>query len=90
MENVLIATVLSFVVTYFSIPILIRVAELKHLYDEPDERKTHKQRIPTLGGNRFFLRIYYSCCYLCTRNSEFAISIHDGCFLYHFHGGDEG
>ncbi|HVI46261.1 MAG TPA: MraY family glycosyltransferase [Chitinophaga sp.] len=54
MENVLIATVLSFVVTYFSIPILIRVAELKHLYDEPDERKAHKQRIPTLGGIGFF------------------------------------
>lgn len=43
MENVLIATVLSFVVTYFSIPILIKVAELKHLYDEPDERKAHKR-----------------------------------------------
>ncbi|WP_339070569.1 MraY family glycosyltransferase [Chitinophaga sp. 212800008-4] len=54
MENVLIATVLSFVVTYFSIPILIKVAELKHLYDEPDERKAHKQRIPTLGGIGFF------------------------------------
>lgn len=54
MENVLIATVLSFVVTYFSIPILIKVAELKHLYDEPDERKSHKLRIPTLGGIGFF------------------------------------
>ena len=54
MENVLIATVLSFVVTYFAIPVLIRVAELKHLYDEPDERKSHKSRIPTLGGIAFF------------------------------------
>jgi UDP-N-acetylmuramyl pentapeptide phosphotransferase/UDP-N-acetylglucosamine-1-phosphate transferase len=54
MENVLIATVLSFVVTYFAIPVLIRVAELKHLYDEPDERKSHKLRIPTLGGIAFF------------------------------------
>lgn len=54
MENVLIATVLSFVVTYFAIPVLIRVAELKHLYDEPDERKSHKARIPTLGGIGFF------------------------------------
>lgn len=54
MENVLIATVLSFVVTYFAIPVLIRVAELKHLYDEPDERKSHKSRIPTLGGIGFF------------------------------------
>jgi UDP-GlcNAc:undecaprenyl-phosphate/decaprenyl-phosphate GlcNAc-1-phosphate transferase len=54
MENVLIATVLSFVITYFAIPVLIRVAELKHLYDEPDERKAHKSKIPTLGGIAFF------------------------------------
>ncbi|WP_246197591.1 MraY family glycosyltransferase [Chitinophaga agrisoli] len=33
---------------------LIRVAELKHLYDEPDERKAHKANIPTLGGIGFF------------------------------------
>ncbi len=54
MENVIIATVLSFVITYFAIPVLIQVAELKHLYDEPDERKSHKSRIPTLGGLGFF------------------------------------
>jgi UDP-N-acetylmuramyl pentapeptide phosphotransferase/UDP-N-acetylglucosamine-1-phosphate transferase len=54
MENVLIASVLSFVVTYFAIPVLIKVAELKHLYDEPDERKSHKSNIPTLGGIGFF------------------------------------
>lgn len=54
MENVIIATVLSFVITYFAIPVLIGVAELKHLYDEPDERKSHKSRIPTLGGLGFF------------------------------------
>lgn len=54
MENVIIATILSFVITYFAIPVLIRVAELKHLYDEPDERKSHKVRIPTLGGLGFF------------------------------------
>ncbi|WP_295126898.1 glycosyltransferase family 4 protein [uncultured Chitinophaga sp.] len=54
MENVIIATVLSFVITYFSVPILIKVADLKHLYDEPDERKAHKHRIPALGGVGFF------------------------------------
>jgi UDP-GlcNAc:undecaprenyl-phosphate GlcNAc-1-phosphate transferase len=73
MENVLIATVLSFVVTYFSIPILIRVAELKHLYDEPDERKTHKQRIPTLGGIGFFsgFIIAATICVPSVQNSPF-------------------
>ncbi|PUZ27767.1 UDP-N-acetylmuramyl pentapeptide phosphotransferase/UDP-N-acetylglucosamine-1-phosphate transferase [Chitinophaga costaii] len=54
MENVIIATVLSFIVTYLSIPVLIKVAEVKHLFDEPDERKSHKVRIPTLGGIGFF------------------------------------
>ncbi|MBC9931283.1 glycosyltransferase family 4 protein [Chitinophaga qingshengii] len=73
MENVLIATVLSFVVTYFSIPILIRVAELKHLYDEPDERKAHKQRIPTLGGIGFFsgFIIAAAVCVPSMQNSPF-------------------
>ncbi|RFS22519.1 undecaprenyl/decaprenyl-phosphate alpha-N-acetylglucosaminyl 1-phosphate transferase [Chitinophaga silvatica] len=73
MENVLIATVLSFVVTYFSIPILIKVAELKHLYDEPDERKTHKQRIPTLGGIGFFsgFIIASAICVPAVANSPF-------------------
>jgi UDP-GlcNAc:undecaprenyl-phosphate GlcNAc-1-phosphate transferase len=54
MENVITAAIVSFVVTYFAIPILIRVAELKNLYDEPDARKAHKSRIPTLGGLGFF------------------------------------
>ncbi|MBV8255045.1 MAG: undecaprenyl/decaprenyl-phosphate alpha-N-acetylglucosaminyl 1-phosphate transferase [Chitinophaga sp.] len=73
MENVLIATVLSFVVTYFSIPILIKVAELKHLYDEPDERKAHKKRIPTLGGIGFFsgFIIAATVCVPALQNSPF-------------------
>ncbi|CAL1521465.1 MraY family glycosyltransferase [Chitinophaga sp. MM2321] len=73
MENVLIATVLSFVVTYFSIPILIKVAELKHLYDEPDERKTHKLRIPALGGIGFFsgFIIAAAICVPALQNSPF-------------------
>ncbi len=54
MENVIIATVLSFIATYLSIPVLIKVAEVKHLFDEPDARKSHKVRIPTLGGIGFF------------------------------------
>lgn len=54
MENVIIATVLSFVVTYLSIPVLIKVAQVKHLFDEPDERKAHVARTPTLGGIGFF------------------------------------
>jgi UDP-N-acetylmuramyl pentapeptide phosphotransferase/UDP-N-acetylglucosamine-1-phosphate transferase len=49
------------------------VAELKHLYDEPDERKTHKQRIPTLGGIGFFsgFVIAAAICVPAVANSPF-------------------
>ncbi|MDX2306087.1 MAG: MraY family glycosyltransferase [Microscillaceae bacterium] len=45
----------AFVITYLSIPSLIKVAQEKHLYDEPNEkRKSHKNSIPTLGGVAIF------------------------------------
>ena len=45
----------AFVITYLSIPSLIKVAQEKHLYDEPNEkRKSHKNSIPTLGGIAIF------------------------------------
>ncbi|MCU0444908.1 MAG: undecaprenyl/decaprenyl-phosphate alpha-N-acetylglucosaminyl 1-phosphate transferase [Microscillaceae bacterium] len=49
------AAVIAFVVTFFSIPSIIKVAEQKHLYDEPDDsRKLHCSKIPTLGGIGIF------------------------------------
>lgn len=44
----------SGIVTYFSIPSIIRVARIKSLYDFPNERKSHNRRIPTLGGLAIF------------------------------------
>jgi UDP-N-acetylmuramyl pentapeptide phosphotransferase/UDP-N-acetylglucosamine-1-phosphate transferase len=44
----------AFVITYFSIPALIRLALLKKLYDTPDERKQHNLRISPLGGIAIF------------------------------------
>jgi UDP-GlcNAc:undecaprenyl-phosphate/decaprenyl-phosphate GlcNAc-1-phosphate transferase len=49
------AALVAFVVTFFSIPSIIKVAEQKHLYDEPDEsRKLHCSKVPTLGGIAIF------------------------------------
>lgn len=45
---------LSFLITFFSIPVIIQVAKDKKLFDEPDERKVHKTVIPTLGGLGIF------------------------------------
>jgi UDP-GlcNAc:undecaprenyl-phosphate/decaprenyl-phosphate GlcNAc-1-phosphate transferase len=50
MNNVLLSSGLAFLITFFAIPVIIQVAKDKKLFDEPDERKVHKNVIPTLGG----------------------------------------
>jgi len=52
---IFLALVVSFVITYVSIPSIIKVADEKNLYDLPNEIKTsHKTGIPTLGGIAVF------------------------------------
>jgi UDP-GlcNAc:undecaprenyl-phosphate GlcNAc-1-phosphate transferase len=50
----LIALVLAFAITYFSIPAIIRLSLVKRLYDIPDARKKHSARISPLGGMAIF------------------------------------
>lgn len=54
MQNILLSGTLSFLITFFAIPIIIQVSREKKLYDEPDERKIHKMVIPNLGGLGIF------------------------------------
>ncbi len=44
----------AFIITYISIPTLVNVARLKHLYDEPNARTSHTDSTPTLGGMAIF------------------------------------
>ncbi|MFN8255341.1 MAG: MraY family glycosyltransferase [Bacteroidales bacterium] len=44
----------AFIVTYVSIPTIVKVARTKHLFDEPDERSSHTRKTPTLGGLAIF------------------------------------
>jgi UDP-N-acetylmuramyl pentapeptide phosphotransferase/UDP-N-acetylglucosamine-1-phosphate transferase len=50
MDHILIGFSIAFIVTFYAIPVIIRVADIKKLYDEPDERKIHTSPIPSLGG----------------------------------------
>lgn len=50
----------SMLITFFAIPTLINIAEKKNLFDEPDERKKHKKKIPTLGGMAIFAGLIFS------------------------------
>lgn len=47
-------------ITAFAIPSIIRVSKLKHLFDVPDERKHHKESVPTLGGMAIFAGLLFS------------------------------
>ncbi|MBZ5858531.1 glycosyltransferase family 4 protein [Flavihumibacter profundi] len=54
MFDVILALTLSFAISFLAIPVIIRVAAMKKLYDIPDERKVHQAPIPALGGLGIF------------------------------------
>jgi UDP-GlcNAc:undecaprenyl-phosphate/decaprenyl-phosphate GlcNAc-1-phosphate transferase len=61
MELLLLTFFTAFGVVIFSTPSLIKVAILKRLFDEPtEERKLHKQVIPTIGGIIIFAGTFFS------------------------------
>ncbi len=58
----ILAFISSFSVVLLATPSLIKVAKLKHLVDEPSEdRKLHKNSIPTIGGVIIFSAFMFSC-----------------------------
>lgn len=61
MLNVLLTSSISFIITFLAIPVIIRIAEQKKLYDIPDARKIHNRPIASLGGigvfSGFFLAV---------------------------------
>jgi UDP-N-acetylmuramyl pentapeptide phosphotransferase/UDP-N-acetylglucosamine-1-phosphate transferase len=50
----------SLAITFFAIPSIIKIAQIKHLFDVPDERKTHESNVPTLGGIAIFAGMIFS------------------------------
>jgi UDP-GlcNAc:undecaprenyl-phosphate GlcNAc-1-phosphate transferase len=55
MEQIVIGGIIAFLVTFYAIPVIMKVAEQKKLYDLPDERKVHTSPIPSLGGFGIFV-----------------------------------
>ena len=48
--RIAIAFVIAVAFNFYAIPVIIRIAKAKKLYDDPDERKNHQSSVPTLGG----------------------------------------
>ena len=49
----------SFVSTYYLIPKLIDIVHCKNLMDNPDQRSSHIEKTPTLGGSVFFISLIF-------------------------------
>lgn len=47
----------SFLITFFSIPTIIKISKRKNLMDEPGVRSSHLRKIPNLGGIAMFYSI---------------------------------
>jgi UDP-GlcNAc:undecaprenyl-phosphate GlcNAc-1-phosphate transferase len=58
--NYLLSLLTALGITAFAIPSIIRVSKLKHLFDVPDERKHHKESVPTLGGMAIFAGVLFA------------------------------
>jgi UDP-N-acetylmuramyl pentapeptide phosphotransferase/UDP-N-acetylglucosamine-1-phosphate transferase len=54
------SVLLSFAICYVSIPVIIAIANLKQLYDEPTGRKIHSKPIAALGGVALFAAVLIS------------------------------
>ncbi len=60
MYDVILSMITAFTLTYLAIPSIINVAKKKGLVDEPGERRSHKDSIPTLGGIGIFAGVIFS------------------------------
>lgn len=60
MYDSVLSLITAFLLTYLAIPSIINVANKKNLMDEPGERHSHTNKIPTLGGIGIFAGVIFS------------------------------
>ncbi len=69
MFEIIAASLTAFLITYFAIPSIIKIAIEKNLVDEPGERRSHTQSIPTLGGLGIFAGLIFATTFWIPFNS---------------------
>lgn len=84
MEQLIIGGVISFLVTFYAIPVIIQVAEEKKLFDIPDARKVHKTPIPSLGGLAIFAGLMISMLLTVVLNGNSVFQYYIATFLIIF------
>jgi len=58
--KVILSFITSLLITYYSIPTIIKISRRKNLMDEPGQRSSHERKIPNLGGIALFFAISVS------------------------------
>lgn len=55
--KIAIAFILSFVITFITVPIVVKISRRKNLMDEPGTRSSHLRKVPNLGGIAIFFSL---------------------------------
>lgn len=58
--NLLLSGLMAFCITFYAIPKVLKIANIKKLFDIPNDRKVHKDPIPSLGGVGIFIGLVLS------------------------------
>ncbi|KKB49210.1 glycosyltransferase family 4 protein [Parabacteroides gordonii] len=58
--SIFLCLVLSFIFSFIFLPQIMKISKRKQLYDVPNGRKSHKEKVPRLGGIAFFPSIVLS------------------------------
>lgn len=64
LETAVLLFIGAFLLTYLTIPKIMRVVQYKRLMDNPNQRSSHKSKTPTLGGIAFFYCLVFAFFFL--------------------------
>lgn len=64
MDLIIFVSLISFFISFTSIPVVIKISDSKKLFDNPGARKVHFTPIPSLGGVGLFAAVIFSICAL--------------------------
>ena len=63
--KLVLGTLFSFLITFYSIPPILKISLQKNLIDEPGIRSSHLRKIPNLGGIAMFFFNFSLCIDFC-------------------------
>ncbi|MFK7812760.1 MAG: undecaprenyl/decaprenyl-phosphate alpha-N-acetylglucosaminyl 1-phosphate transferase, partial [Maribacter sp.] len=64
LETAILLFIGSFLLIYLTIPKIIKVVEYKRLMDDPNQRSSHVNKTPTLGGVSFFYTLIFALFFI--------------------------